>query len=213
MLGENERFWRICDHILKQVLSSLLNQEDIKLILELTSDDPRVQIGHGTHASGTPLLRLHHPNNQIIIGKFCSFAYDVTVFSGGNHPMNFVTTYALKLYFDIDEYSDWTDDCGDGSETTHIGNDVWIGHGACILSGANIGDGAVVGAHAVVRGTVPPYAIVFGNPSQVMRYRFDQETIAKLLAVKWWDWPENKIKEFARDIASPNVSEFLAIHF
>lgn len=126
--------------------------------------------------------------------------------------MHFVTTYALKLYFDIDEYSGWTADCGDGAETTYIGNDVWLGHGACVLSGAHIGDGAVVGAHTVVRGTVPPYAIVFGNPAQVLRYRFDPETITKLLALKWWDWPEDKIKEFAKDIASPHVSEFLKRH-
>jgi acetyltransferase-like isoleucine patch superfamily enzyme len=182
------------------------------MITELVSNDPRVEIGCGTYASGPPLIRPHHPNNRIVIGKFCSLAYDVSIFSGGNHPLDFATTYPLKLYFEIDKFSDWTTDCGDGSATTRIGNDVWIGHGACVLSGANIGDGAVIGARAVVRGDVPSYAIVLGNPAQVIRYRFDQVTISKLLALKWWDWPLDKIKEFAKDISSNNVQNLLAAH-
>lgn len=68
------------------------------MISELISDDPRVQIGYGTCANGTPLIRPHHANNQIIIGKFCSFAHEVTIFSGGNHPMNFVTTYPSNYF-------------------------------------------------------------------------------------------------------------------
>jgi acetyltransferase-like isoleucine patch superfamily enzyme len=182
------------------------------LITELISNNPNVEIGTGTYASGSPLIRTHHPNNRIIIGKFCSLAHDVTIFAGGNHPMDFVTTHPLKLYLGIDEFSGWTSDCGDGEVTTRIGNDVWIGHGACVLSGAVIGDGAVIGAHAVVRGFVPPYAVVLGNPAQVVRYRFDPKAISGLLAVKWWDWPLDKIKVFAKDISSRNVQNFLAAH-
>jgi acetyltransferase-like isoleucine patch superfamily enzyme len=69
---------------------------------------------------------------------------------------------------------------------TKIGNDVWIGHGAYVRAGVTIGDGAIVAAHSVVAKDVPPYALVAGNPAQVKRYRFDPETIAKLLALQWW---------------------------
>ena len=76
-----------------------------------------------------------------------------------------------------------------------IGNDVWIGYGATILSGVSIGDGAAIGACSLVVKDVPPYAIVAGNPAQVIRYRFDEETIHKLLKIRWWDWPDQRVRE------------------
>jgi acetyltransferase-like isoleucine patch superfamily enzyme len=76
-----------------------------------------------------------------------------------------------------------------------IGNDVWLGDGSTILSGVRIGDGAVVGARAVVVKHVPPYAIVAGNPARIVRYRFERTQIEALSALKWWDWPESKIRE------------------
>jgi len=175
------------------------------LFHDLTSDDARITIGRGTYATTPPLLRPHHANNRIEIGKFCSFAEGVSVFSGGNHPMGFITTHPLKLYLGIEGYADWSADCGDDNEITQIGNDVWLGHEACILSGSKIGDGAIIGARAVVRGDVPPYAIVIGNPAKVIRYRFDSVVIATLLKEKWWDWPEEKIRRYAKTIASNNV--------
>ena len=74
-----------------------------------------------------------------------------------------------------------------------IGHDVWLGSGAIVLSGVTIGHGAVVAAHAVVTRDVPPYAIVGGNPAKVIRYRFDEETVAALLEAPWWDLPRDKI--------------------
>lgn len=87
-----------------------------------------------------------------------------------------------------------------GTETI-IGNDVWIGHGAKILSGVNIGDGAIIGAHAVVSKDVPPFAVVIGNPGKVRRYRFTKEQIKKLLEIRWWEWPDaNGKKDEMKDI-------------
>lgn len=74
-----------------------------------------------------------------------------------------------------------------------IGNDVWIGYEAVILSGVTIGDGAVIGCRAVVTKDVPPYTIVGGVPAKPIRKRFDEETIKELQKIKWWDWPEEKI--------------------
>ena len=76
-----------------------------------------------------------------------------------------------------------------------MGNDVWIGYEAVILAGVTIGDGAIVGACAVVTNDVPPYTIVGGVPAKPIRKRFSDETIAALLALKWWDWPAEKITE------------------
>lgn len=182
------------------------------MLKKLLSQNPRIQVGAGTYASGEPLFRLHHPGNKISIGKYCSFAFGVTVFAGGNHPIDYVTTHAIKLFYSMGDFSDWTADCRDGEEITRIGNDVWLGHTSLILSGAEVGDGAVIGAGAVVRGRVPPYAIVIGNPAAVIRYRFDQSTIASLLEIKWWDWPEDKIKSEIEYLASPDLKEFIRRH-
>jgi len=90
-----------------------------------------------------------------------------------------------------------------------IGNDVYIGYHVIILSGVTIGDGAVIGAGSVVAGDVPPYAIVAGNPAHIVRYRFDEETITKLLEIRWWDWPDEKVKENVHLICHDRADEFI----
>ena len=182
------------------------------MISQLFNEDARIQIGVGTYASSEPLIRLHHPNNRVLIGKFCSIANSVTIFAGGNHPINFISTHPLKLFFGLGDFAGWTNDCADGDEITCIGNDVWLGHGCTILSGADIGDGAIIGAHAVVRGRIPAYAIVIGNPAVVVRYRYDEKTINQLLALKWWDWPIEKIKSEVWNLTSNDTANFLSRH-
>lgn len=81
-----------------------------------------------------------------------------------------------------------------------IGHDVWIGRNAVLLGGITIGHGAIVGAYSVVAKDVPPYAVVVGNPAQIKRYRFDEDTIASLLMIAWWDWPDEVIAERAADL-------------
>jgi virginiamycin A acetyltransferase len=82
---------------------------------------------------------------------------------------------------------------------TVVGNDVWIGNGATFLPGVRVGDGAIIGANAVVTRDVAPYAVVGGNPARVLRFRFDDATIATLMSIAWWNWPTDKI---ARHVAS-----------
>ena len=99
-----------------------------------------------------------------------------------------------------------------------IENDVWIGRGATILSGIKIGTGAVIGANAVVSKDVPPYAIAVGNPARIIKYRFDKDTIRKMLAIKWWNWDIKKIldnlelmndpKKFADEFYSPELERY-----
>ena len=92
-----------------------------------------------------------------------------------------------------------------------LGHDVWLGYGVKILSGVKIGNRAVVGAGAVVAKDIPPYAIAVGNPARVIKYRFDEETIKKLLAVKWWNWDLKKIADNMPLVT--DVEKFLAIHY
>jgi carbonic anhydrase/acetyltransferase-like protein (isoleucine patch superfamily) len=90
-----------------------------------------------------------------------------------------------------------------------IGNDVWLGSDAMIMSGVTIGDGAVVGAGAVVTKDVPPYGVVVGNPARVARMRFSDDAVSRLLALRWWDWPDEKIEQFLPLMLSSDVEAFL----
>ncbi|MBP4048947.1 CatB-related O-acetyltransferase [Chromobacterium violaceum] len=141
---------------------------------------------------------LYFPTNgtRLRIGKFCSLANKCKfAMSGSVHPINAFTAYPLfwnRLYDrDVKGFAD----IAPGPEHYHkiygdteIGNDVWVGYDALILPGVKIGDGAIVGARSVVTKDVPPYAIVAGNPARIIRKRFDDSTIRKLLVLRWWDW-------------------------
>ncbi len=141
----------------------------------------------------------HYPINgdKLIIGKFCSVACGAKfIFTCANHTMRrSLSTYTFPLFFeewglDVKNVKDAWDNKGD----IVIGNDVWIGYEAVILSGVHIGDGAIIGARAVVTKDVPPYTIVGGIPAKEIRKRFDEKTVEKFLGLCWWDWPYERIK-------------------
>ena len=131
--------------------------------------------------------------DQLIIGKFCMIASDVTfIMNGANHLTNAITTYPFSIFG-----GDWSG-AMEGKEfpfkgDTMIGNDVWIGYGATIMPGVTIGDGAIIGSKSVVTKDVDPYSIIGGNPAKVIRKRYSDEEIESLLQIKWWDWPLEKI--------------------
>ena len=93
-----------------------------------------------------------------------------------------------------------------------IGNDVWIGAKSTIMSGVKIGDDAVIGARTMVTKDVPPYSIVVGNPGRIIKYRFNEDQVQKLLKIKWWDWTEDRIKTEATDMWSDKIDEFIERH-
>ncbi len=151
----------------------------------------------------------HYPVNgdRLKIGKFCSIACGAKfLFTSGNHSMQSLSTYTFPIF-----YEEWGLDgkairsAWDNKGDIVLGNDVWIGYEAVILSGVTIGDGAIVGARAVVTKDVPPYTIVAGVPARPIRKRFDEETIAKLQALRWWDWDEEKIKRCIPAIQSGDI--------
>ena len=143
------------------------------------------------------------------IGRFCSIA-DHCRIGMGKHGMRCLSTSPLFISSVNATQSSWTDQISsnDADERTYIGNDVWIGSHAMILGGIKVGDGAVVGAGAVVTKDVPPYAIVGGVPARIIRYRFNQEIIETLIELKWWSFPDEKLKallplfqkEFTEDV-------------
>lgn len=89
---------------------------------------------------------------------------------------------------------------------------MWIGHGSKILSGVSIGDGAIIGANSLVVKDIPPYAVAVGSPAEVIKYRFDEETIEKLLEIKWWDFKEDEIIKIIPLLQSSDMGEFLKIY-
>ena len=153
----------------------------------------------------------HYPVNhdRLVIGKFCSIACGAKfLFTSANHAIHSLSTYPFPIFFeewglDPANIADAWDNKGD----IIIGNDVWIGYEAIILSGVSIGDGAIIGTRAVVTKDVPPYTIVGGVPAKPIRRRFNEKTIERLLELKWWDWTEEKIKANLPAIQTGQVSK------
>ena len=133
--------------------------------------------------------------DKLKIGKFCSIACGTKfLFNSANHALDSLSTYPFPLFFEEwnlekEKVTEAWDNRGD----IVIGNDVWSGYEAVILSGVTIGDGAIIGTRAVVTKDVPPYTIVGGVPAKPIRKRFDEKVIKELLKIKWWDWTEEKI--------------------
>lgn len=143
------------------------------------------------------------------VGKFCSLADNITIYLGGNHRTDWISTYPFPSF--QQQFPEAAQITGHPATKGNviIGNDVWIGSSAVILSGVTIGDGAVIGCHSVVTKNVPAYSIAAGNPAKVIRYRFDQKTIELFLRIQWWNWPIQKIRENVHLLCSPNAEEFL----
>lgn len=153
----------------------------------------------------------HYPVNgdKLIIGKFCSLACGAKfIFTSGNHSMKSLSTYTFPIFFDewdldVKDIRDAWENKGD----IIIGNDVWIGFEAVIMSGVKIGNGAIIGTRAVVTKDVPPYTIVGGVPAKPIRRRFDDATVERLESLRWWDWDKEKIKRGIPAVQSGNIAE------
>lgn len=168
-----------------------------------------VTIGDWTYVSVGSKVYSWTPNDKVTIGKFCSIADDVKILPGGNHQLvDRVSTYPFKAKM-LEQ--GLLDDIATKGNVT-IGNDVWIGTNVVILSGVNIGNGAIVGAGAVISKDVPDYAIVVGNPGKIVKFRFSNDTIDKLLNLKWWEWPDEKIKTALPDFYN-DVDKFLEKYY
>lgn len=150
-------------------------------------------------------------NDRLIIGRFCSIACGAKfIFNSANHTLSSLSTYPFPIFYeewglDMREVTSAWDNKGD----IVIGNDVWIGYGAVILSGVTIGDGAIIGTNALVTKDIPPYTIAGGIPAKPIRKRFSEEKISALMKIKWWNWSEKEILKNLKFIKSGDTDSLI----
>ncbi len=165
-----------------------------------------VSVGRHTYGLSKRNFVQPHPSAPISVGAFCSIGPEVLIFGRADHPTQLASTYPFRTKLLYPE-------AGNADAVTkgpvRIGSDVWIGARAMILSGITVGDGAIVAAGAVVARDVPAYGIVAGNPGKLIKHRFASEIVAALLEIRWWDWPDEKIRAFEAEFYGP-IEAFIA---
>lgn len=194
------------DHLSQQIV--LLDQIRFELKIKLnfiptsnqiiykTIDDINIEIrlttGIGTYHS-IEFDVWSHRNWEVVIGKYCSIGnLQILLSRAKDHRSDFITTFPLHSI--QDHFSAITDESIlDNSHRIIIGNDVWIGKNVVLINNITIGHGVIIGAYSVIRESIPNYAIVYGNPSQIIKYRFNEEIINTLLRIAWWDWHPDRI--------------------
>jgi acetyltransferase-like isoleucine patch superfamily enzyme len=125
----------------------------------------------------------------------------------GSHRTDFATVFPLDIV--LNKVTDTNNFNIRSKGDIAIGNDVWIGSNVIILPGVTIGDGAVIGAGSIVTKNVEPYAIVVGNPTRMIKKRFDDQKIASFLELKWWNWDIQKIEENITLLLSTDIDALL----
>ncbi|MEO0363521.1 MAG: CatB-related O-acetyltransferase [Pseudomonadota bacterium] len=179
------------------------SRDPATVFLAAVIDHPNVDVGDWTYYNDrrlpadyaetlAPYLFPGAPE-RLKIGRFCQIAEGVEfVTATANHPMDGLSTYPFAI-FDPPRFASYRSALPRGRDTV-VGNYCWIGRRATLLPGAELGDGVIVGAGSVVAGKLPAYAVVAGAPARVVRMRFPPETVERLLAIAWWDWPASRIE-------------------
>nr|WP_163830677.1 Vat family streptogramin A O-acetyltransferase [Spartinivicinus ruber] len=151
----------------------------------------------------------HFPfiGDKLIIGKFCAIAKDVKfIMNGANHKISGFSTYPFQIFG-----NGWEKVIPKEGELPYKGdtiieNDVWIGYESTIMPGVKIGSGSIIASKSVVTNDVPPYSIVGGNPANIIKYRFNNDTINQLLDIAWWNWNPEKITNNLEAIVGCDLS-------
>jgi virginiamycin A acetyltransferase len=198
------------------VLHPVAGQDRVVYLRPLVTD-PRIEVGEYTYyddpddALGferNAVLYAYGPE-RLIIGRYCAIAAGVRfIMPGANHADLGPSTFPFGIFGE--PWAERTMDLVMGAPSrgdTVVGNDVWLGYRALVLPGVTIGHGAIVAAASVVASDVPPYAIAGGNPARVIRRRYDDEDVERLLRAAWWDWPAELVTEHARTIMSGTPGE------
>lgn len=172
-----------------------------------SSSPKHIKIGRFTYGYENISIRQYGEGANLEIGSFCSIASCITIFLGGNHRTDWITTYPFG-HVNIDQLGG---ELIKGHPSSNgdiiIGNDVWIGHGVTIMSGVTIGDGAVIAANSTVTKSIGPYEIHGGNPAKIIKKRFEDSVINELLGMAWWNLSESDIKKIAPDISSTPTAQ------
>lgn len=152
----------------------------------------------------------HYPfvnKDKLIIGKFCSIACGAKfIFNSANHTLKSLSSYPFPIFYEEWDSTMNVCEAWDNKGDIIIGNDVWIGFEAVIMSGVHIGDGAIIGTRALVTKNVPPYAIVGGIPARIIRTRFEDSVIEDLLKIQWWNWSTEKVSEKLTAIKNGDIA-------
>ncbi|MFF7456045.1 CatB-related O-acetyltransferase [Kitasatospora sp. NPDC008115] len=180
---------------------------------------PLIEVGEFTYyddpddpaAFETRNVLYHYGPERLVIGRYCALGTGVRfIMNGANHRVDGPSTFPFPImggewaaHFDL---LTGLPNRGD----TVVGNDVWLGNGVTVMPGVRIGHGAIVATASVVTTDVPDYGIVAGNPARLIRHRYSDEDIARLLAIAWWDWPTEHITQHVRTIMSGTVEELEA---
>ena len=184
------------------------------VFLKAAIDHPNISVGDYTYASAhvppddwaaqlAPYLYPGAPE-RLVIGRFCQIADGVMIITASaNHRYDGFSSFPFAVFLDMDRHRP---SMPQTFPDTVIGHDVWLGQGATILPGTTIGSGCIIGARAVVSGAIPPYSIVTGNPGRILRRRFDDATIERLLALAWWDWPIEVVVRAEAEICGADLS-------
>lgn len=164
--------------------------------------NPKWKIGE--HSYGKIAIIGEHLLDEFQIGKFCSIGQGVSLMvKGYHHNPEAITTYPLGAAV----VPGWPNvDVPRQHQYFKMGNDVWVGQGAMFYNNITIGDGAIIGTRALVTKDVPPYTIVGGVPAKIIRQRFSDEDVAKLLEAQWWNWPKEKISRHVKTLYGGNVN-------
>jgi acetyltransferase-like isoleucine patch superfamily enzyme len=171
-----------------------------------------VRIGKNNHLYHADFQKHSYTGQNTVImysniGKFCSISWNVTI-GGAQHDYKRITTHAF-LYNDFNQLNEGKVFYNRFDSVCNLGNDVWVGANSVILRGANIADGVVVGAGSVVTKSVPPYAIVVGNPAKIIKFRFSEHIIERLLELKWWEQDDDFIRKHCNLFAKEPTDEII----
>lgn len=201
----------------------MMNGNTEVVYLKNVIDDPDIQVGEHTYYHDFRRdprdfvknnILYHYPEfhrDTIIIGKYCSLACGTTFICPlANHNFTSMANYPFAI---ANEHWALPEEYGTKVSTfkgpTVVGNDVWFGYDSVVMPGVHIGDGAIIGTRSVVTKDVPPFTVVAGDPAHFIRLRFDQATIDKLMALKWWDLPDEEIREFLPELIDGKIDAVL----
>ncbi|MCF6168485.1 CatB-related O-acetyltransferase [Lutibacter sp.] len=208
-------FWirKILWRILGFDYQMMLNKTDYVLL----KNDNFTQKGIRTYDNGAKVWRW--TNAPLIIGKYCSIAYDVNfIVDEGYHSMSAITNFPLynNLFKeDILKKPNLTNDFFKNhqqKEGISIGNDVWIGMGVYIMPGVTVGNGVTIAANSVVTNDVEDYCLIGGSPAKMIKKKHSDNQIEKLNKIAWWNWDENEIKNKINDFQL-DINQFIKKYY
>jgi acetyltransferase-like isoleucine patch superfamily enzyme len=210
---EPRRFGALRDLLGRPVDALLGSERRARLEREaadrLLYSNERLTVGRCTY--GEPRVATFPGDTaHVRIGAFCSLGPDVILMDGGDHRVDWVSTFPFRAALGLP--GAYQDGHPRSRGDIEIGSDVWIGRGARVRSGVRVGDGAVIGAYSVVTRDVRPYAIVAGVPAREVRRRFSDEQVTALQRIAWWDWPMDAVLRSVPQLCSEHVDAFIREH-